>query len=210
MVCAIILAAGRSTRMGTQKLLLPLAGKPLIARVVDEVLASPVDEVVVVVGLDGDAMRQALVGRQVRFVRNPDRDGDMLSSVRSGVGALSSACSAVLVVLGDQPDIRRESIAELLEALGATARGIAVPTHGGRRGHPLLFAAHYRQEILTHYDDVGLRGLLRAHPDEVVEVESQASDVLEDVDEPADYQRARERFGDRRDVGERRDRPRDS
>jgi molybdenum cofactor cytidylyltransferase len=209
MVCAIILAAGRSTRMGEQKLLLPLGGKALIARVVDEVLASPVDEVVVVVGSDEGEVRKALAGRRGRFVRNTDQEGEMLSSVRRGLEALPVGCIAVLVVLGDQPSVTRDVIAELVAAFGSTDCGIVVPTHRGHRGHPLLFAAHYREEVLSHYDDVGLRGLLHAHPDDTVEVESQESGILEDMDDPGDYLRARGRFPDSRCPGDEPERPRD-
>ena len=82
MISAIVLAAGRSRRMGVQKLLLPLGGQPVIARTVDEVLGSPVDEVFVVIGQDGKRIRRALRRRRVHFVINPQLEGDMLSSVR--------------------------------------------------------------------------------------------------------------------------------
>jgi len=188
-ISALVLASGRSRRMGVQKLLLPVGAQPLIARVVDEVLRSPVDEAVVVIGHDGERITEALAGRRVRFITNPDTEGEMLSSVRCGLRAMPEACDAVLLVLGDQPGLKAEVIAGLVRAFRKTDRGIVVPTHSGRRGHPLLFSMHYRNEILSRYDDVGVRGLLQSHPEDVLEVEVAAPGVLEDMDVPEDYRR---------------------
>lgn len=194
MIAALVLAAGRSRRMGTQKLLLPLGGEPVIARVVDQVLASPVDRTFVVIGRDGPAMRQALGARGVAWVTNPDPEGDMLSSVRCGLRALPPDCTGVLAVPGDHPRLEARVIVALVEAFRHGQAGLAVPTHGGRRGHPLLFAARYVPEVLQHHDGRGLRGLLEAHADAVCEVEVAAPGVVEDLDLPADYARLRARF----------------
>jgi molybdenum cofactor cytidylyltransferase len=198
MICAIALAAGRSRRMGAQKLLLPLRGRPVIAHVVDELLASPVHEVFVVIGPDGARLREALADRPVHVVVNPNTGDEMLGSVRRGLAALPEDCRAVVVALGDQPGVTRRVIGALIGAFEATGRGIVVPTHEGRRGHPLLFAAHYRDEVLSRYDGVGLRGLLRAHPDDIHEAPVGEHDILDDLDEPEDYVRARSRFRETR------------
>jgi molybdenum cofactor cytidylyltransferase len=189
MMCAIVLAAGQSLRMGTQKLLLPFAGTTLIGRIVDELARSAVDAVYVVVGPRADSITRELKDRDVRVVANPIDDGEMLSSVRCGLEALPPQCDAVLVALGDQPSLTTALVDEMIRSYAKTERGILVPVYGGRRGHPLLFSAHYRNEILTQYDNVGLRGLLQAHNDDVAELP--ASDaVLTDVDSPKDYRRA--------------------
>ncbi len=190
MTCALVLAAGLSRRMGTQKLLLPFGGAPLIAHVVDRVLQSPVDEVHVVVGRDAAALTAALAGRPVSFVTNPRVPSEMLDSLRCGLGALPERCQAVLLALGDQPGVTAALIGEMMAAFRDSGRGIVVPTHGGRRGHPLLFSSRYREEILTRFDDTGLRGLLWAHPEEVRELPCASPLVLADVDFPADYLRA--------------------
>ena len=197
MIRAIILAAGRSRRMGVQKLLLPVGGKPMIARIVDEVLAGPVDQAFVVIGQDGARVADALSGRGVHFVSNPDVGGEMLSSVRCALGAMPQDTVAALVVLGDQPGITSDVVATLVGAFRSSGRGIVVPTHGGRRGHPLLVAMHYRDEVLSRHDGIGLRGLLQAHPEDVLEVEVPTLAVLEDVDEPGDYSRAAKGFLER-------------
>ena len=194
MICAMVLAAGRSSRMGRQKLLLPLGHKPIIARIVDELLLSPVQSIGVVVGCEGEKIKKALPGRDVTFVRNPDSEGDMLSSVRCGLHALPESCEAVLVALGDQPAINHELIGELIRGFRERGGEIVVPAHADRRGHPMLFAARFCDEVLTRYDGVGLRGLLDAHPDVVFKVLVPTASVLEDMDTPEDYERQRRRF----------------
>jgi molybdenum cofactor cytidylyltransferase len=189
MICAIILAAGRSRRMGAQKLLLPLAGKPVIARIVDELQQISSLKLLVVVGRNGKGIQAALQGRRVGLLRNPDVAGDMLSSLRCGLRALPAGCSAVLVVLGDQPNLTARLVTELIAGRDRSGSGIIVPTHLGRRGHPVLLAACFRDELLGRYDGVGLQGLLQAHPDEVFSVEIQDGAVLRDMDKPEDYQR---------------------
>ena len=190
MICAIIPAAGRSRRMGVQKLLLPVGGKPMIACVVDAVLAGPVDHVVVVIGSDGGRIAGALAGRRVHFVTNPEAEGEMLGSVRCGLRAVPQDAAAALVAPGDQPGVTSEVVAAVVEAFRSSGRGIVVPTHAGRRGHPLLIALRYRDEILAHYDGTGLRGLLQAHPEDVLEVEVAAPGAVEDVDTPTEYAQA--------------------
>jgi molybdenum cofactor cytidylyltransferase len=189
MICAVVLAAGLSRRMGTQKLLLPFAGKTVIAHIVDQILASAVDEVYVVVGHQGEQVRRELSGRHVSIVTNPDYKSGMLSSVRCGLAALPQECRAILVALADQPSITSRLIDQMIQAFAATDKRILVPFHDGRRGHPLLLAQIYRDEILTQYHDVGLRGLLHAHPDDVFELIVSTSAVLSDMDWPEDYRR---------------------
>jgi molybdenum cofactor cytidylyltransferase len=176
--------------MGVQKLLLPYRGQPLIAHVVDELLRSPVEEVVVVVGKEGNSIIDAVADRCVRTVANANPNSEMLHSVRCGLTAIPEEVDAVLVALGDQPGISAGLVAELVRCFGAGPRGIVVPTYRGRRGHPLLFAMRYRQEILGQHEGRGLRGLLETHPQDVHELEVSTDGVLEDIDLPEDYIRA--------------------
>ena len=194
MICAIVLAAGQSRRMGTQKLLLPLAGQTVIGHVVDQVLASEVERAFAVVSNRDDGVATALAARQISIVANPDAQGDMLSSVRAGLRALPQECAAVIIVLGDQPSLRPQIINQLIHRLQAVSRGIAVPVYDGKRGHPLAFSRCYFAEVLTRYDGIGLRGLLDGHPDDVHEMAVTDSGVLEDMDHPADYRRERLKF----------------
>ena len=188
MICAIVLAAGLSRRMGTQKLLLHFGGQTMIAHVVDRICASVVDHVFVVVGPDGEEVARAVSDRPVTVVVNPQAASEMLDSVRCGLRALLEGCEAVLVALGDQPSITAELI-DAMVAVYASGR-IVVPTHAGRRGHPLLLSSQYRHEILNSFGNTGLRGLLQAHPEAVFEFPVSDPMVLSDVDYPEDYRRA--------------------
>jgi molybdenum cofactor cytidylyltransferase len=175
--------------MGVQKLLLPFGGRTVIAHIVDQLLASTVDEVHVVVGHQAERVSRELSGRPVSIVNNPNYRSGMLSSVRCGLRNLPEECQAVLVAIGDQPSITYRLIDQMLQSFAATEKSILVPFYNRKRGHPILFSALYSDEILTHYDDVGLRGLLHAHPDDVFELTVSTSAVLSDMDCPEDYRR---------------------
>jgi molybdenum cofactor cytidylyltransferase len=190
MIWAIVLAAGRSRRMGTQKLVLPFGGKALIAHIVDQLLQSKVDRVVcVVAGADAKAITEALGDRKLTAVANPDPAAEMLSSVRCGFAALPPECKAALIALGDQPSIAPALVDRLIGQFRSGKWGIVVPFHDGHRGHPILISTTYRNEILSRHDDTGLRGLLDAHEDDVLKLPCDAS-VLDDMDYPEDYRRA--------------------
>jgi molybdenum cofactor cytidylyltransferase len=189
MICAIVLAAGESRRMGAQKLLLPFGSTTVIAHVVDQLLRSVVDKVLVVVGHDSNKVAEALCGRPVTIVANPDYQSGMLSSARCGLRALPPQCQAVLVALGDQPAITTKLVDDLVHTFTGNDKGIVVPVFRNKRGHPIVFSARYRDEILTHYDDTGLRGLLHAHPDDLLELPASTPAVLSDLDYPEDYRR---------------------
>jgi len=195
-ICAIVLAAGRSRRMGVQKLLLPLAGKTVVEHIVDQVAgATSVSHIVVVTGADGKEVAAALNGRRVVVVRNPEPESEMLASVRCGLAALPEECGAILIVLGDQPAIQSEWIEKLGSVFGENGgEKIVVPVHGGHRGHPMIIPARFARELRTQYEESGVRGLLDAHGEDVVRVEWGDGDVLADMDLPSDYRRELKRF----------------
>jgi molybdenum cofactor cytidylyltransferase len=189
-VYAIVPAAGESRRMGTQKLLLPFAGTTVIGHVVRTLLAAPVRGAVVVVSPANTGVADEARRAGADTVTNAAPHADMLSSVRCGLRALPAECDAALVALGDQPTIRPNLIADLVLALHDHDGRIVVPVCGGIRGHPLVIAAKWFDEALLRHDGVGLRGLLSAHPDSVVEVPTRDPEVLRDVDDPEAYRRA--------------------
>jgi CTP:molybdopterin cytidylyltransferase MocA len=117
----------------------------------------------------------------------------MLSSVRCGLRALPASCQGVLVVLGDQPSVTPGLVTALIAAFRDSGRGIVVPAWNGRRGHPMLLAARFREEVLRQHDGVGLRGVLSAHPEEVLEIDAGSPAVLDDMDTPEDYAREKTR-----------------
>jgi molybdenum cofactor cytidylyltransferase len=196
MISAIIPAAGQSRRMGVQKQLLPFAATTVIGHIVDQLLRSSVDGVYVVVGHHADQIAQALSDRDVRIVLNPDyQQTEMLSSIRCGLRAVPQTCEAVLVALSDQPAITTELVNAMLRAYATSGKGIVVPMHGGKRGHPLLFARRYCEEVQIGYDQGGLRGLLSAHPEDLLELSVPSAAVLSDIDYPEDYRRELARRG---------------
>jgi molybdenum cofactor cytidylyltransferase len=189
MICAVVLAAGLSSRMGVQKLLLPFGGKTVIGHIVDQLLASTIGEVHVVVGHQAERISAELSGRAVTIVNNPNYESGMLSSVRCGLRSLPEECRAVMVVLGDQPSITTKLINNMVQSFAATEKSILAPLYEGKRGHPVLFSRQYRDEIMTHYNNVGLRGLLHSHPEEIFELTVSTASVLCDMDYPEDYRR---------------------
>jgi molybdenum cofactor cytidylyltransferase len=189
MICAIVLAAGESRRMGVQKLLLPFGSKTVITHIVDQLTASSVDEVHVVVGCHGERVSRELSDRPVSIVNNSNYKSGMLSSVRCGINAITQKYKAVLVALGDQPSVTTKLIDRMLQTFVSTEKQILVPLYQGKRGHPIMFSSVYHDEIMTHYDNIGLRGLLYAHKDDIFELFVATSGVLSDMDYPEDYQR---------------------
>lgn len=194
MIGAIVLAAGESRRMKRHKMLLPLGNTTILRHIVDQLLESVVDEVIVVSGHQASKIQDLLEDCDVQVVHNEDYREGMLSSVRRGLQALDDRSHGVMIALGDQPSIRRSVVDLLVERFHPGRNQILLPEHGGRTGHPLLFDASYCPEIMTSYDDSGLRGLMKAHPRNVTTIAMGTDDVLRDMDYPADYARERRAF----------------
>ena len=196
MITAIVLAAGESRRMGAQKVLLPYGGRTLIEHIIRAIEAGGADEVIAVTGHQADRVVAALSNSSVRIALNEDYRSGMLSSVRHGIRTASLDTDAFLVALGDQPAIRSDVVRLLLDAFrdndesSETISGaIIVPTCCGKRGHPVVFSSRFRNEVLSCYDNVGLRGLPAAHPDAVREVPLRNAGILRDMNVPKDYKK---------------------
>lgn len=190
MICAIVLAAGESRRMGTQKLLLPYGGKTVIAHVVDNVLASDIGRTIVVTGHDHDAVRHALSDRRVMITQNESYCEGMLTSIRRGIAEAGESAAAYLIVLGDQPKIAPATIDALLKYATASSSDIIVPSFGGKTGHPIVVPARFRGAIMTQYDNVGLRGLLYEFAGCIAGCPVDTDTILFDMDTEADYKHA--------------------
>lgn len=182
--------------MGRQKLLLPFGDSTIIQHIVHQVVGSDVDETLVVLGHDREAVCEKLTGFPIRQVVNPDPAGEMLGSVRCGLRELHPDSEAIVLALGDQPGLTPELLNALIRQFHSTGKKIVVPARRGKRGHPLLFSTDFRDEVLSEFEDTGLRGLLQKHANEIYEFEVQDRWILEDVDTPEDYQRVRQRTGD--------------
>ncbi len=186
-ISGLVLAAGRSSRMGRNKLTLTLDGVPLVRRVVDE-LAAAADEVVVVIGHDAEAVAAALAGAPARLVHNPDYAEGLSTSLRAGLAALSPDADGVLVCLGDMPRIRRDDLARLIAGFNPVeGRTIILPTFEGRRGNPVLWGRRWFPAMAAVTGDKGARSLIEAQADQVAEVAIGHDGVLIDVDTPDAY-----------------------
>jgi molybdenum cofactor cytidylyltransferase len=191
-VAAIVLAAGRSTRMGgPNKLLAELDGKKLVRIATEQALASKASEVIVVTGHQADLVEQALAGLKVKFVRNPDFAGGLASSVKSGIAAVSDEADGAVICLGDMPLIDAPLIDRLIETF-APDRGhlIAVPVSEGRRGNPVLWSRRFFKELMTLDGDVGARHLIAKHSEAVAEVPVDGHSAFLDIDTPQALQAA--------------------
>jgi molybdenum cofactor cytidylyltransferase len=187
---AIILAAGSSSRMGSQKLLLPYNNSTMIETVIDNVLRSSINKVMVVLGSDIDEITRTIGKRPVEICINHEPEKGMLSSVMCGFKSIPEDANAALVYLGDQPNISPAITNMILQAYNEDLHGIVIPVHNHRRGHPLLVDLKYRREIYKLDLEKGLRSLIHLFPDDVLEVEVDEPGILIDIDTRQDYSNA--------------------
>ena len=193
-IAAVILAAGRSTRMGgPNKLLAELGGKPMVRIVTEQVLASQASSVTVVTGHQAAEVEKALAGLKVKFVRNPDFVAGLAGSVRTGIAAVPENADGAVVCLGDMPLIDAKLIDRLIEAL-APDRGhlIAVPVSDNKRGNPVLWSRRFFNELMTLDGDIGARNLIIRHAEAVVEVPVEGNSAFLDIDTPEALAAARQ------------------
>ncbi|MEY2884341.1 MAG: hypothetical protein RL490_2065 [Pseudomonadota bacterium] len=180
-VGALILAAGRSSRMGGEhKLLSDWQGKPLIAHVADAIAAAGLPPPIVVLGARGDAVRAALGNRPASFVTADDYAEGLSRSLRAGIAAVPPDWSAALVCLADMPRIEPG----LLAALAAAPGDVAVPLWDGRRGNPVRWGRQHFARLMALSGDVGGKVVL-ADAVALTEVAAPSDAVLDDIDTPA-------------------------
>jgi molybdenum cofactor cytidylyltransferase len=185
-IAGMVLAAGRSTRMGaSNKLTADLRGQPLVRHAVSAVVQAGLAPVLVVTGHQADAVEAALAGMPVRFVRNPRYSEGLSTSLAAGIAALPETADAVIVALGDMPRIDA-AIHRGLAAAFAPGQGVhaVVPVAGGRRGNPVLWGRRFFPDLMQLSGDSGARGLIAANPDAVAEVPVEGDSVEFDVDTP--------------------------
>jgi len=196
MIAGVVLAAGASRRFdagdGLQKLVAAAAGKPVVRWTVERVLASRVDDVVVVTGHARHAVRAALAGLDVRLVDNPHFASGLGASLEAGIGALPPATTGAVVALGDQPTVSTAVIDALIAAWHERRMPVVAPLYRGVRGNPVLFAASLFAELRAVAGDQGAREIIMRSPERVTLVEVDA-DMPLDVDDRASLD-AVERF----------------
>jgi len=191
-ISAIILAAGKSIRMGQPKMLLPWGDTTVLGQVTMTFNKIGIADIIVVTGgdrevVEAEASRLAEV-LSVRSVYNPSFEQmGMMSSIQVGLASLPADCKAVLIGLGDQPQVEEKTLKDILEIFVTTGAGIIVPSYENRRGHPVLLGGVHRLELLNFNPQSSLRDFMKAHQEEIYYVKAGAS-VLQDLDTPQDYQ----------------------
>lgn len=186
-IWGIVLAAGESTRMKVQKLLLPYQGKTMIEKVIANVTYSGVDNTLVVVGSNKNEILKVIDLLPVSHCYNDNYKQGMLSSVKCGFRSLPGTFEAALVFLGDQPMIPSEAVNIVIQAYRQSNKGIVIPVYQKKRGHPLLIDMKYREEIEKLEEQEGLRGLACKFPEDVLEVEVNLPGILRDIDTREEY-----------------------
>ncbi|HEX7776102.1 MAG TPA: molybdopterin-binding/glycosyltransferase family 2 protein [Parvibaculum sp.] len=192
-IAAVVLAAGRSSRMGAaNKLLAEVEARPMVARVVDAALAAGAHPVIVVTGHQAEDVRAALADRAVTFVHNPDYADGLSTSLRAGIAALPENADAAFVCLGDMPDVSATHLGRLAAAFDPEeGRTICVPTFAGKQGNPVLWGAEWFADMAGLKGDVGAKHLIGTHADAVCEVPMPDEATLNDIDTPEDMARRR-------------------
>jgi molybdenum cofactor cytidylyltransferase len=189
MICALLLAAGESRRMGKPKLLLPFGQKTIVEHIVDNILQSKADKVLVVLGSHQEEIFSKILDRPILSVVNHRYKKGMLSSIQTGFEALPRDTVAALVCLGDQPFIPNTVHDRLIASYERTQKGIVLPVYKKKRGHPILIDLKHKKEVLNLSPDLGLRALVQKHPQDVQEVGVDTPYILKDIDKPEDYAR---------------------
>jgi len=185
-VAAIVLASGRSTRMGgPNKLLAEIGGRPLVRIVAEQAVASRARPVIVVTGHQRDKMEAALAGLEVKCVHNPDFAEGLSTSVKAGLAALPEEADGAVVCLGDMPQVTAALIDKLTVAFDPE-RGalVVVPVIDGQRGNPVVWARRFFPELMALDGDVGARQVISRYPEAVTEVALTDTAALVDVDTP--------------------------
>jgi molybdenum cofactor cytidylyltransferase len=190
-IAAIVLAAGRSRRMGAFKPLLPFGDGTVIECCVNSLRAAEVQDIIVVIGHRAEEIQEHLKAFNLMFAVNPDPDSEMAESIARGVEQVNAGASAVIIALVDHPAVPASTIKVLIDEWRQGVH-IVQPEHEGRGGHPVLIDLSYRNQLLALDPQSGLRALFAAHRDQVKRVPVESPYVARDMDTWEDYRRLHE------------------
>jgi molybdenum cofactor cytidylyltransferase len=185
-VAAVVLAAGRSTRMGAvNKLIAEIGGKPLVRIAAEQALASRASPVIVVTGHERDKVEAALADLPVRVVHNPDYADGLGTSLRTGIAAVPADADGAIICLGDMPQVDAAILDKLIAAFDPEKGAlVVVPTIEGRRGNPVIWARRFFPDLMAVQGDIGARHIIASYVEAVVEVPVAGDAALTDVDTP--------------------------
>ncbi|MEO8435263.1 MAG: nucleotidyltransferase family protein [Pyrinomonadaceae bacterium] len=195
-VAAILLAAGRSRRMGAFKPLLPFGATTVIDHCITTLRQAGIDSIVVVLGHRADDVRRQLQDTEVLFALNPDPESEMGASIASGIHQLAETAKATLIALVDHPAVPADVIRLLIDEWKSKGTRLVIPEFAGRGGHPVLVDLGFREELLRLAAAGGLRALFEQHRDEVCRLPVSSPFVARDMDTWEDYRQLHlETFG---------------
>lgn len=185
-IAAIILAAGRSERMGADnKLLADIGGKPMAAHVVENVIASGADPIIVVTGHDAENVKKLLLNQSLKFVENPNYAKGLSTSLKVGIEALAEDIDAAFICLADMPLVTSDTLKALMAAfVPSQGKTICVPMHENQQGNPILWGKQHFPDLMELSGDQGAKSLLADNPAAIAKVEADQS-VLRDADHAA-------------------------
>lgn len=192
-VSAVLLAAGESRRMGeVNKLELMVNGIPMLRRTAATLMASKLQEIVVVLGHQAEKASAILEDLPLKFVYNKDYRNGQMTSVYQGLSSLSQACDGVMICLSDQPLLQTDDVNILIDAFNQLGHGdshasVLVPTYQGKRGNPIILDYRHRQQILNGERNLGCKKLIEKNPELVSSYEMNNNHVVVDLDTPEEY-----------------------
>jgi molybdenum cofactor cytidylyltransferase len=190
MISAIILAAGASRRMGQPKMLLPWRDSTVLEHVISVFQNADLEEILVVTGGAREMVEDLLMDIPVRTVHNKEYEtGEMLSSIQCGIRALTGRTNAVLIGLGDQPQVQEGTVKKVCKSFQDSGANIVLPSFQMRRGHPWLVAQPLWNELLMMEFPQSPRDFLNAHAADILYVDVDDPNILADLDTPEDYRK---------------------
>lgn len=194
MKSAIIVAAGLSRRMGAEnKLLLPFQGKALFLHIVDEILRSEIDEMIVVVGYESEKIIKALSERKVKVVHNVHYEQGLTSSIQTGIINCNEKTEGYLICLSDMPFVKTKHINSIIsEFKGENKNSIIIPKINNKRSHPIFLSNVYKNEILNHENPNGCKLIIEKNKNYIHFVYFE-EDFSQDIDTPETYRELHER-----------------
>src|SRR5262245_12814145 len=190
MISAIVLAAGKSERMGRPKALLEFRGRTFLENILDAISRSSIEHTVVVVGHHRREIENAI--QTVPLIFNPDYEQGMVTSLQTGIRALPPESIGAFLFLVDHPVVEAETIEAMIPSVALNR--IVQPTFKGRRGHPVFLGAEVLEEILRLPSSQGADVVVRRDPSRITEIPVNAGGIIADIDTPEDYEKLRATF----------------
>ena len=197
MISTILLAAGQSLRMkGENKLIKKIDGIPLIKYAIKNILASTVDEVIIVLGHEQDLVKNAVgVSKKIKFVYNKDYEKGISFSIKIGLNHISKKSEAFFISLGDMPDINQNIYNKLIKSRLSYnkklqpqhKKEIIIPTFEGKNGNPILFSKFMKQKVMLVKTDMGANEIIKLNKEKILKVPFDNDGIFLDFDTPVSF-----------------------